>query len=261
MDEAQIHEHNQFLTLTYSDDHLPPDQSLDLEHTQKFMKRLRKSRSPDKLRFMMAGEYGEERGRPHYHAIVFNLELPDLELYRTNGRQEPLYRSRELNRIWGKGDCIVGAVTQQSCSYVAGYMLSSHREGRSKGDPKYSIQDEQTGELIEKKRPFITRSNRPGIGMPWLERWGTTDLVGRQLMVRKVNGRYREVPIPEGYLRWLRIHHREAYDRLRESREEKINSEQFQWNNTPERRAVRETVMRARINQSPRGGTDRNERT
>lgn len=42
MHEASLYEDNCFITLTYSDEHLPADGSLQLDHFQKFMKRLRK---------------------------------------------------------------------------------------------------------------------------------------------------------------------------------------------------------------------------
>ncbi len=81
---------NCFITLTYDEEHLPQDWSLDKSHFQKFMKRLRK-RYPQKIRYYHCGEYGENCrhgihttlcpgcnvGRPHYHAILFNIDFHD----------------------------------------------------------------------------------------------------------------------------------------------------------------------------------------
>ena len=54
--ESKLHDENSFLTLTYDDDHLPSDLSLDKTHFQKFMKRLR-SRFPDRvIRYYHCGE-------------------------------------------------------------------------------------------------------------------------------------------------------------------------------------------------------------
>lgn len=50
MHEAQLHEHNSFVTLSYDDAHLPDGASLVLEHQQKFLKRLRR-RLPQQIRF------------------------------------------------------------------------------------------------------------------------------------------------------------------------------------------------------------------
>lgn len=58
--EAKFHQDNAFLTLTYSPENLPADAGLHHEHFQKFMKRYRKFISPQKARFFMCGEYGEQ---------------------------------------------------------------------------------------------------------------------------------------------------------------------------------------------------------
>lgn len=50
--EAQMHDRNCFLTLTYDDDHL-----------QKFFKRLRHH---FEFKYVACGEYGERRRRPHF---------------------------------------------------------------------------------------------------------------------------------------------------------------------------------------------------
>ena len=64
--EAQMHESNCFITLTYMDNPV----SLDYRDFQLFMKRLR-SKSGKRVRFFMCGEYGENNSRPHFHAILF----------------------------------------------------------------------------------------------------------------------------------------------------------------------------------------------
>ena len=72
--EASLHEDNCFITLTYDDAHLPTDLSLNVSHFQKFMKRLRK-RFGEGIRFFHCGEYGENFGRPHYHACLFTSDI------------------------------------------------------------------------------------------------------------------------------------------------------------------------------------------
>lgn len=51
MHEAQMHDKNCFITLTYNDQYLPADGSLHLDHFQKFMKRLRKKFGDVSIRF------------------------------------------------------------------------------------------------------------------------------------------------------------------------------------------------------------------
>ncbi len=64
-----------FLTLTYDDEHLPIDNSLNRRDLQLFWKNLRKDLDCEnkKIKYYACGEYGDTYGRPHYHAIVFGL--------------------------------------------------------------------------------------------------------------------------------------------------------------------------------------------
>lgn len=160
MHEAQLHEHNQYLTFTYDEEHLPKYNDLDKTHLQKFWKRLRKHRH--KFRYYACGEYGDSTGRPHYHAICFGLRLDDLTYYRTNNGNK-LYNSPELDKIWGKGNVIIGQVTFESCAYVARYIMKKTLGKNSSF--AYEIIDHSTGEIIHDLTPeFTTMSRRPGIG-------------------------------------------------------------------------------------------------
>lgn len=60
-----------FLTLTYNDEHLPPGAQLSKRDLQLFIKRLRKV-NPG-IKYFAVGEYGTDKGRPHYHLVIFNL--------------------------------------------------------------------------------------------------------------------------------------------------------------------------------------------
>lgn len=69
-----------FCTLTYEDEFLTyaDDQPcLYKRDVQLFLKRLRKSIAPDKIKYYIVGEYGDQwrpitpLGRPHYHALIF----------------------------------------------------------------------------------------------------------------------------------------------------------------------------------------------
>ena len=75
-----------FITLTYNNSSLPLTKdlipTLCKRDWQLFMKRLRKAFPDRKLRFYMCGEYGSHTLRPHYHAIIFGLDIfafPDLK--------------------------------------------------------------------------------------------------------------------------------------------------------------------------------------
>lgn len=70
----------QFATLTYRNDNLPSNESLSKRDVQLFLKRLRKSIYPRKMKYFICGEYGGEYGRPHYHAIFFGISKLDEKL-------------------------------------------------------------------------------------------------------------------------------------------------------------------------------------
>ena len=105
-----------FITLTYHDDHLPPNGSLVKEDAVKFMKRLRKS-TDIKIRYYLTGEYGDTTQRPHYHAILYGLGL--------NNDHKTL-----VMRAWPYCDWhqpsirhdSFGLVEAASIQYVAGYI-------------------------------------------------------------------------------------------------------------------------------------------
>lgn len=98
--EAHMHDHNCFITLTYSPENLPEGGTLVRKHFTDFMKRLRKALSVDdiSIRFFGCGEYGSKLERPHYHAIIFGYDFPDKTLHKA-GRFN-LFRSSLLERCW-----------------------------------------------------------------------------------------------------------------------------------------------------------------
>lgn len=190
--EASLHEKNCFITLTYNKENLPADQSLDVKHFQDFMKRLRFKYGP-KIRFFHCGEYGENFGRPHYHACLFNHDFSDKILW--SERQGcKLYRSQELEEIWGKGYATVGEVTFESAAYVARYIMKK-------------ITGDKAEKHYEGKKPeYTTMSRRPGIAKGWIEKY-TTDvypsdnlvLRGKEMKPPKFYDNYFELTNPEKF--------------------------------------------------------------
>ena len=114
------------MTLTYDDEHLPKTGSLVPEDLQKFLKKLRRfieyHGSDKKIRFFACGEYGDNFCRPHYHAIIYNLDIPDLKRFSTSFSGDTYYTSNTINSIWKNGYVIIGQVTFESCAYVARYV-------------------------------------------------------------------------------------------------------------------------------------------
>lgn len=118
--EASCHEKNIFLTLTYNDENLPTDMSLDKNAITLFIKRLRKDLGKDKIKYFACGEYGDIGKRPHYHLIIFGLgNRKDIFTYIGHDwRNRPFYKLSS----WTKGYIYIGDVNYNSCRYVAGYI-------------------------------------------------------------------------------------------------------------------------------------------
>lgn len=121
--EASLWKSSGFITLTYCDQDLPTDASLDKAEFTRFWKRLRKELDPDRIRYYGCGEYGELNGRPHYHAIVFGIapcSCPDSQ----SPVEECGCEDRELvMRCWGHGGVgRIGTVTYKSARYCADYI-------------------------------------------------------------------------------------------------------------------------------------------
>lgn len=167
MHEAQLHQECSFITLTYDDNNLPFGYSLELQDFQKFMKRLRKSQGP--LRFYMCGEYGETTHRPHYHALIFGWRPNDPELFSKSGEHN-LYESPTLTKIWGLGHATFGELTFETAAYVSRYCTK--KITGDKAEEHYRWVDHETGEIHQRTPEFSTMSRRPGIGLPWLEKFG-----------------------------------------------------------------------------------------
>ncbi len=247
--EAQMHESNSFITLTYDEANLPENRSLDVAHWQDFAKRVRHSLGP--FRFFHCGEYGdnggEPGGRPHLHSAVFGLDFrDDRRLWKTQ-RGNRLYVSDRLTGLWGKGFAVIGNLTWESAAYVARYVVK-----KQTGPPAkefYEYVDEATGEVHDRKPPYTTMSRRPGIGKPWLEKFNTDVYPSDQVVL---NG--REFRPPRYYDNELAKEDPELLEQLKESRVE--NAEKHAENNTPDRLAVRRKVQEARLALLKRGGTE-----
>jgi hypothetical protein len=104
------------VTLTYNDENLPENGSLVPEHLKNFQKRIRYHANID-LRFFSVGEYGEKTQRPHYHAAVFGLPGCSSLDHRC-----ACSTCETVRRSWKKGHILAGTLTQDSASYIAGYV-------------------------------------------------------------------------------------------------------------------------------------------
>lgn len=122
-----------FITLTYDTSTVPITKkgfmTLNKRDCQLFMKRLRKqSLSP--LKYYLAGEYGEDNWRPHYHMLLFNARLEDVQ------------------PAWQNGHIHYGDVTGASIGYTLKYMCKPRRIPLHQNDdrvPEFSLMSKRLG--------------------------------------------------------------------------------------------------------------------
>lgn len=252
--EQTLHDHSEFLTLTYDDDHLPEDYALRPEDMTAFFKRLRQQLVRDekeKIRYVYSGEYGEKGGRPHYHAIVFGLETPEKESIKSNNRGDLLYQSEWMDNIWRNGQVIIGNVTERSCRYVASYTIKDAKTQSYKDD--WAAIHPITGKVINQRpRPFARYSNKPGIGKEWWDKW-KKDLWPTDQLIIKRNGQYIPAPIPQYYFALLKQHHPKMYEYIKELRTEYMDTDQAHRNHHPDRLQAKEYNTLQRIKLAKRG--------
>lgn len=233
--EASLYDDNCFITLTYSDEHLPADRSLNLRHYQLFMKRLRKKYGSN-IRFFHCGEYGEKFGRPHYHACLFNFDFTDKILFK-NHNDNRLYTSASLDELWPYGYGIIGSVTFDSAAYVARYIMK--KVTGDKSTDHYQHINEATGEVSTIKPEYTTMSRRPGIGKGWYEKY-KSDVYPCDNVV--LNGK-KLVP-PKFYDNLLDCENPDELKRLKAKRTN--TSDEHRANNTIARLQVRETIQKTK---------------
>lgn len=236
--EASLHEDNQFLTLTYAPEHLPRSGSLQPRHFTDFMKRYRKHVYPKKIRYFHCGEYGEKLSRPHYHAIIFGHRFGDLDPVRPR-----LFSSPTLESLWGHGFVTIGDVSIESAAYVARYVCKKITGPNA--CKHYETMDTTTGEVHQVRPEYVTMSRRPGIAHDWFRQFHS-DVFNYDYVIHK--GKKQRTP--KYYDRLYREAFPEAFEEIRDTR--RSNAKLHADNNTPDRLAVRETVLRARLDQLKR---------
>ena len=241
--ESKMHKANSFITLTYNHEHLPRDLSLDYSHFQLFMKRLRKRFPGAKIRFYMCGEYGENLGRPHFHAIMFNFPLRDKKpLFACGGKT--YYTSDMLQRFWSVdgdpiGHVMTTGVSFASAQYVARYVTK--KINGKKSDAHYTVMICGTGEIVRLKSEYYKCSTSPGIGSSWFDKYALTDLFPKDYVnVLTSDGPFK-VAVPRYYMKKLEKCNPDLYMEIKARRLERAR--ELAPDNTPERLLAKEKVV------------------
>lgn len=236
MKEYNLHDRCSFLTLTYKDSSLPKTRTklptLKLEHTQKFMKRLRKRLSPASLRYFLCGEYGETTQRPHYHLILFGENFAsDRKPIRDSRSGFPQWESPLLNSIWGLGSCTISDVSFESAAYVARYNL---KKFTGKGSRFF---------YKGRKPEFVTMSRNPGIAADYFHAFGS-DLYSSDEIVPGI-GRPECLP-PKYFDKLLEKTDPTLYQQIKKIRQESLDIYESSIS-TDTRLATRERVKASKI--------------
>lgn len=196
-----------FITLTYDDDHVPgmivktgeimrkvqytwkpgekrPSsvQILLYEDIQKFLKRLRKAYR-GKLRYFVAGEYGEQTARPHYHMILYGWKPTDLEnLYKIH--HNGYYTSEWLKGLWKMGQIQIAQAVPETYRYVAGYVTKK----------MYEIDGKKANAYYElgQTKPFACMSLKPGLGDKYYQEH--KEEIWKQGYIQCTNGKRAQIP-------------------------------------------------------------------
>lgn len=236
MHEAAMHEDNCFLTLTYDDDHLPPDGSLRKSDFQKFIAKLRRDLA-FYISYFHCGEYGDLNWRPHYHAILFGIDFRDRVAFCRGEAGFASYTSATLSKYWEHGISTVGDVSSKSAAYVARYCLK--KVNGDKAVDYYKRVDE-AGNVYWLEPEYATMSKKEGIGKRWFEKYGAEVIAYDGVVTAGMLGR------PPRYYDKLRdrINHAELFgskiDRMCKALKHKEDQ-------TPERLKDRELVKKAAI--------------
>lgn len=219
-----------FITLTYNDASLPVSDlgfmTLHKPDVQLFMKRLRRELEPLKIRFFLAGEYGGTTHRPHYHAILFGVDMtnfPDSRVLKYDNIGLPVYTSDALARIWSHGFVSLAPATYNTFAYVSRYMLK--KQGPKSYQMRCNWEDYSYDGLIDKPTQlavpeFNLMSRMPGIGIKYLESLDIDPAEEYNISVNtgKLRDPVRSMPIPEAFLRRLKSSDPQAFSDLKAKR-------------------------------------------
>ena len=195
MHELEYWKSASFLTLTYNEENVPENGSLEKTSLQRYIKRLRKDLEGRKMKYYACGEYGESSKRPHYHAIVFGLDPLEHDVERGKVLEGPALDN------WGKGFVYIGSVTYDSARYVSDYIQKKYN-GQI-GKEEY----EKTG----REYPFQLQSL--GLGKRWC-------LDNREYLMEslEVKSRGQTLGLPKYYQKILGILPEEKAGRAGEMR-------------------------------------------
>lgn len=221
--------HNYWLTLTYDEDHIPiavetiwkkefldPEGKPQFEEIHfsnvgdeiwctgtlipedmtNFIKRCR-ARLKDKydlegMRFYYAAEYGTTNKRPHFHILIFNCILPELEKYdfQIDDNFKEKWKSRIIDDLWHyQGIVDISQIEWSNAAYTARYTMKKIFD-------KMPIENYYASGKIPE---FTRMSRRPGIGMKYYHDCKFKIYEHDEMIMKTVKGNIGSIKPPKAF--------------------------------------------------------------
>lgn len=269
--EHSMHDCSCFVTITYNDEFLPDDAGLCRSEVKAFTDRLRteikRKYNGRKIVIFGCGEYGGNpgdpvktpEGRPHYHLCIFGFDFPDKTIFKMSDSGFPLYRSSFLERIWSrdgapKGFCTVQNLEFGDMAYCAGYVDKKALKKATAAKRYETPEAAQNycgsvyfGKYVCSMKDGVFREaefrifpTRPALGRNWLDKY-FSDAYPSGFIV--IDG--KKFTVPKYFDKIAKERNPEMFDKVKQERREKALLRVDE--NTPERRAVREELLRLKI--------------
>lgn len=246
-----------FITLTYDEEHLHRVLSLDhatgevieistlvKKDMQDFLKRYRYYFG--NIKFFQAGEYGEISQRRHHHMIVFQEKpIEDMQFMFYNREKQPIYKSEQIQSIWGHGIISIGEVTVESAGYVRRYITKKQTGNGKRMYEELGIEPEYT-----------TMSN--GLGRKYYEKQKFTIYNTDEMIYNNFKGKRKSRKPPKAWDRLyeeeypddfyeIKLNRRNARISIREGKEAQTEREDFEEIRQRDRAAKQKLLKRGDI--------------
>lgn len=216
--ESKLHKDNCFITLTYSNEHLPINNghmSLREKDVQDFLKRLREHIGYKIFSYFYCGEMGPRTHRPHYHLLIMGWKPNDLIQCGISKTDNPMYDSPTLAKIWGKGFVNIQEMNYKTACYTTRYcqkkagIKKTKREYTGEFEKIEKIDERNGKKFIQNKnflktsrfdnygreKEFIRMSKKPALGLRYWEKY--KDKIKRNMGIFvNINGSAVLKPIP-----------------------------------------------------------------
>lgn len=208
MAESAMHPHTLAITLTYGDETQEQRDGAAMfryRDIEDLLRRLRRqihyrTGKHSQLRYLVAGEQGDRKGRCHWHLVLFSqYEILDLgDWYAAFGKitrrdQKISTGSRYKNckwSLWPHGMVVVQEPDQQGISYAIGYALKDQFAiDRAKGTARELKADTYAASMFR-------MSKKPPIGWTFLQRY-LSELWENQNIPPSL-----KITVPDSTLQW-----------------------------------------------------------